>query len=254
MRLGKLPAKYDPKNIKFRAILPRKLPPAPAEWDVDFNRQDIWPLPLPTFSNLSWGDCVITGRANQTLRFEKYEQGLPLPISDDDVLREYWKEQGDPTGTKKPDEGLYILDSLKCWRSGWQAAGQEYNIYAFAQINQEKINEVRLGVYLLTGLMTGVNLPLTAQTQLDSKQIWTVETGPNARPGTWGGHCMYLLGYTATGPVFLTWGQRQVATWDWWLKYTDECYGVVDNKDKFLGDKSPVDTDALDAILKQVTS
>lgn len=252
MKLGKLPAKQDERNIKFRALLPRKLPTPPPEYDVDFNSDVIWPLPLPQFANDKWGCCVIAGRANMTLRFEKIEQGLALPITDQDILREYWMEQGDPEGKENPDNGLYVLESLKTWRSqGWLAAGQRYDIYAFAEINPLKHNETMLADFLLGGCMTGVLLPLTAQDQIEKKQIWTVGTGPKALRSSWGGHCMYRIGYTRTGPVFLTWGQRQQATWEWWNRYVDECYGVVDNRNKFLSD-SPVDVEKLDGYLKQL--
>lgn len=247
-RLGKKPARIDPRNLRFRALLPKKLPEPPPEYDVDFDNEDIWPLPLPMFGNDKYGCCVIAGRANQTLRFERIEQSSAIPITDDDVLREYWLE-GDPTGKTKPDEGLYILDSLKCWRNGWQAAGRSYNIYAFAQINKAKQREIQLAIWLLSGLQSGVLLRQSDMDQLDRKEIWSLTKAPG---GVVGGHCMFVIGYTRTGPVFLTWGQRMAATWDWFLSRCDEIYGVVDDRNKF-GD-STLDVEKLDEFLRAVTA
>lgn len=249
MKLGKLPAKQDERNLKFRGLLKKTLPPPPPEYDVDFNNPDIWPLYLPMFGNDKWGCCVIAGRANQTLRFEKIEQSQDIGISDDDVLSEYWAEQGDADGTDQPDNGLYILESLKLWRKwGWSAAGQQYNIYAFAEINRNKTKEIKQAIWLLGGLQSGVLLREQDMDQINQKEIWHIaSTGGEIV----GGHCMYVIGYTRTGPVFLTWGQRQVATWDWFLSRCDELYGVVDNRDSFID--STLDVDVLDAVLKVVT-
>ena len=69
-KLGKAPAKRDPRNLKFAAILkaPAKLP---TEYDFDLKHPGI---PTPMFGNDHYGDCVIAGRAHQTLRFELLEQ------------------------------------------------------------------------------------------------------------------------------------------------------------------------------------
>ena len=172
----------------------------------------------------------MAARANMTLRLERLEQGIPLNISDSDVLRQYWKEGGGDE-VSKPDNGLYILDSLKSWRSeGWVIDGKIYNIHAFAELDHRKYIEVQHSVLLLSGLIVGVRLPESALTQLENKEIWTVVDGPDRSAG---GHCMWVIGYTRTGPVFLTWGQRMVCTWEWWDRNVDECYAVVDNINKF---------------------
>ena len=97
-KLGKAPAKRDPRNLKFAAILkaPAKLP---TEYDFDLKHPGI---PTPMFGNDHYGDCVIAGRAHQTLRFELLEQNKKLQITDAEVLREYKKETGGP------DTGLVV--------------------------------------------------------------------------------------------------------------------------------------------------
>jgi hypothetical protein len=42
-------------------------------------------------------------------------------------------------------------------------------------------------------------------------------------------------------------------TWNFFKKYCDEIYGVIDAKDKWLGDKSPLDILKLEAYLAEIT-
>ncbi len=246
--LGKAPAKKDKRNFKLAALL-KVLPPVPASWDYDLAHPK-FQIPLPMFGNDEFGDCVIAGRAHQTLRFETVEQNTVIALKDSDVLREYWKEEGG----KGPafDNGLVVLDSLNLWRKqGWRAAGRKYTIYAFAQVNQKNHTEVEAAIFLLTGAGAGLSLPKSAQAQITAGQVWDVTTGPGAAPGSWGGHYVYLTGYTPQGPVCVTWGQKQAMTWAFLDKYCDELYGIVDDRDKFLK-RSPLDVKLLDSYLHQL--
>src|SRR5882762_9392904 len=105
-KLGKAPCKRDKRNLMFAAILRAKVK-VPKEYDFDLKHAGI---PTPMFGNDTYGDCVIAGRAHQTLRFELIEQGSKIGIADADVVREYLKETGGA------DSGLVVLDSLNEWR------------------------------------------------------------------------------------------------------------------------------------------
>src|SRR5712671_3078283 len=87
IRFGKRRAKKDVRNLMLASVL--KAPPAPPdEYDFDVQHHGI---PTPMFDNDTLGDCVIAGRAHQTLRFEEAEQKKLIRISDADVRREYFK-------------------------------------------------------------------------------------------------------------------------------------------------------------------
>ncbi len=254
-KLGKLPVRKDKRTLRLSTIL-RALPSIPNVWDYDTNSQ--LPIPTPVFANDQKGDCVISGRGHFTLRFEGFEQKKILDITDDDVLAEYWKEGEAEWGGVKPANGLLMLDSLKTWRKdGWVAAGQNYDIYAFSSIDWKNHNEVMAAIYLLTGVYYGMALPNSAVNQLG--KIWTVTTGSDAQPGSWGLHCLssfaytYLTGVSEVGLVAVTWGLKQQMTWEFWDKYVDECYAIVDDRDKFLGDASPIDVGLLDQYLQDIT-
>src|SRR5438067_8445368 len=77
-KLGKSAAKEDVRNLKFAAVL-AAAPTLPPSYDFDIAHPGI---PTPMFGNDVYGDCVVAGRAHQTLRFEDIEQGSVMMISD----------------------------------------------------------------------------------------------------------------------------------------------------------------------------
>jgi hypothetical protein len=223
-KLGKAEAKRDGRNLKM-AVLLRAAARAPEAYDFDTAHPGI---PTPMFANDVYGDCVIAGRAHQTLRFEDIEQGSRLMITDKDVTKEYFRETGGR------DTGLVVLDSLKRWRKdGWKVGRHTYWIQAFAEIDPIDHAEMRQSIFADVGVGIGVNLPLTARDQVQAGQPWRVESGARAKPGTWGGHYVYVCGYNRMGPVCVTWGRKQQMTWDWFDKYCDEAYALFDAKNRF---------------------
>jgi hypothetical protein len=219
-RLGRQEARRDARNFLFAELL-RAAPRLPSQYDFDVAHPGV---PLPMFGNDQYGDCVIAGRAHQTLRFELLEQQKVIPISLDDVVNEYFAQTGGE------DDGLIVLDSLSLWRKkGWTAAGKHYKIRAFSEIRGQQRNaQTRAAIYLDVGVGLGLALPLSAQRQIDAGQAWDVVSGRGSAPGSWGGHYVYVCGYTLAGPVCVTWGRKQAMTWRFFAKYCDECYALFD--------------------------
>jgi len=238
-KLGKAPAKRDARNLMFAAILKAPVP-LPKEYDFDLKHPGI---PTPMFANDDYGDCVIAGRAHQTLRFELIEQNKKLQITDKEVLREYMKETGGA------DTGLVVLDSLKLWRKpGWTAAKDRYKIKAFTELNRANHNQVKQAIVLDVGVGLGLSLPISAQAQIQSGKPWDVASGPSGKANSWGGHYVLAPGYTRAGPVCVTWGQKQQMTWAFFDKYCDEAYAIIDAIDT-PKKKKALDAKALDAFL-----
>lgn len=247
-RLGKLAVKKDRRTIKMSSIL-RALPPVPDSYDVDTALGGL--TENNKFANDQFGDCVIAGRAHMTLRFEKFEQGKLITINDTDVVNEYFKESGGQ------DTGLIMLDSLNSWRRGWTIGNKTYNIYAYGILNSGNIDEVKSTIYLLSGAYTGFALPQSAKAQFDSRQIWDVTNGPEAEPGSWGGHCVYIKRYekalTSTNFTAITWGVEQEMSQDFLLKYCDEAYGIVDDINKWADPANdPLDVQKLNGYLQEI--
>lgn len=222
-KLGRVKSPRDPRNLMFADFLRTPLA-TPRQYDFDIAHPGI---PTPMFANDQYGDCVMAGRAHQTLRFELLEVGKTLSISDNDVLREYFTETGGE------DSGLDPVSSLKDWQSkGWAAAGKRLFIRGFAEIKSIQHEQIRQAVYMDVGVGMGLSLPITAQSQVQAGRTWDVVlTGRDAEPGSWGGHYVHVCGYTAAGPVCVTWGRKQQMTWAFVDHYSDEVYAIFDAKD-----------------------
>jgi hypothetical protein len=259
IQLGKGRAIRDPRTIAMARIFKDGVIPAsPDTFDVDASL-NIGSISNPMYGNDNWGDCVMAGRAHMTRRFEGFEQKKVIPISDNDVLTEYWSEQGwvNPKcwltralQATRPNGGLIVINSLNAWRKGWLAAGQDLNIFAYSGINWLNHAEVQASISLLRGDYVGIALPKSAQ----GKKLWDVlGNGPNDVPGSWGYHLVYRKYYDKDTIRFVSWGAEYEMTWAFNDRYVDEDYAIVDNKDNWLGSNSPVDTQALNNILQQIT-
>ena len=168
LKLGKLEPKLDLRTLSFKFVLENiTLPPIPEVYDIDDDCLKV-NIPLSLFGNDRYGDCVIAFRANQTLRFEQYSQNKVLPITTNDCINQYWKEEAEESGASNcalinflsgkgwnshPDRGLVVLDSLNSWRKdGWKLSdGKTYKIYAFAKLNIQHHEELKYAVTLLSG-------------------------------------------------------------------------------------------------------
>ncbi len=240
VRFGKRKAKRDSRNLMFASLL-RPPPVLPPEYDFDVAHHGI---PTPMFGNDDYGDCVMAGRAHQTLRFEKAEQNKLIAITDNDVLHEYFSESGGA------DSGLVVLDALKEWRSkGWLAAKRRYKIKAFAEIDRSKRIGVKRAVFMDIGVGLGLTLPDSAMPQFYAGKPWAVVSGNAGKPNPDSGHYVYVPGYTKSGPVCVTWGRKQQMSWAFFAKYCDEAYAIIDAVDS-AKKKRAIDVGKLDAFLR----
>lgn len=240
-KLGKRPAIHDDRTIKMASLFKKRVKMPPLSYNFDEANKG---CDTPMFLNDVLGDCVIAGRAHMTRRLELIEQGSVINVSDDEVKRQYFSETGGN------DSGLNMLKSLKCWRkSGWIAAKSLYYIHAFASIATSNKVHIAKAIYHLSGVYAGFDLPVSAQKQIGS--VWKVTTGKDSVAGSWGGHCIYIYGYNKDGLECVTWGARQKMTWDWFNKYCDEAYGVVDSIDKWMTN-TVLDVDKLENVLQEI--
>jgi hypothetical protein len=243
LRLGKQAARRDPRNLQLKALLKKKVR-LPAEYDFDLTHSAV---PTPMYGNDDWGCCVISGRAHQTLRFELVEQKRILRVTAKEVVDEYLAQTGGE------DIGLITLDSLRLWRKqGWLAAKKRYAIRAFSEVNRRSIEEVKTAIFLNLGVGIGLRLPLSADEELRAGKPWTRTTGRGTVADSWGGHYVYVCGYTKTGPVCVTWGSKQQMTWKFFTKYCDEAYAVIDAINT-PQQRAMLDAKVLDAFLSTVS-
>jgi hypothetical protein len=206
--LGKLPVKHDDRNLKLarytdeQALL-AQVPPA---------AHNSKPVPTwPMYLNHVLPDCTAAGVGHAT---QTFTSGAELP-SDDDVRALF-------EATGPPGQERYSLDVLNHWRTAGFGADQT-KIFAYVQIDPDDRPHVECAMWLFGGLYAGLQLPRTAQ----HHEHWTLGSGRDAEPGSWGGHCVWVPDYSADGLVCVTWGRLVGMTWDFWERYCEECYAIL---------------------------
>jgi hypothetical protein len=228
-KLGRLPAEpVDVGDLTY--YLTESLPvPPPVVVAPD--------LAYPMADNDTLGDCTIAAvvhvdQATANLTSE------PWVYPGDMAVRvEYFNLTGGP------DTGLIETRVLRAWN---QRMGLfSHQLAAFAPLNVKHTKPIKQAVDLCGAVYSGVLIPAPAQQQFADHQPWAL-TGTPADSDIEGGHAVPLVGYNATGPVVVTWGALQQATWEWWLTYAEEAYAVVSAEVKARGTLRSVDFAALD--------
>ena len=242
LKLGKLPVRLDVRTLRLARYVDRtKLPAPPAQLDLTAHVAD-WPM----YDNDRIGDCTIAA-AGHMIEAWTAAAGRFTEVSEHDVLHAFdaVKIVDPSTG----EAGAVELDVLTYWRKTG-VGGHRIGAFAGVSLHDEQL--VRAGAYLFGGLYLGLALPLTAQHQ--AVWDWTGSLSGPAKPGSWGGHAVDVVGYDPHGLTVVTWGSLKQMTWSFWERYVDEAYALI-SPDFLTGDRAPngFDLAALKADLELVT-
>jgi hypothetical protein len=243
-KLGKLPVRTDVRTLRLaRYVDVSKLPRPPATLDLTRDVGE-WPM----YANDRIGDCTIAAAAHMIEAWTAAATGTAVEVTESSVLAAFDRVKlVDPlTG----EEGAVELDVLKDWR---EHGVDRHRIAAFVRVATYDHALVRAAAWLFGGLYIGLALPLTAQTQ--DEWDWTGSLSGDARPGSWGGHAVDVVGYDDAALTAITWGATKELTWSFWDRYVDEAYCIL-SRDFLDGDQAPsgFDLEALKADLALVTA
>jgi len=226
MKLGRKAIKTDSRTLALGRYLTPSLPPPPAakDWSKGITA---WGMMLngpepsePQFPD-GLGDCTIAG-CGHAIQVWTANTGSMVTVPDATILNYYEQWDRYVPGNPSTDNGGIELDVL----NDWQKQGFAGNaLMAFADPKPANLTEVRQSIALFGGVYIGLSLPLTAQTQ----DVWDVapKGGANAKPGSWGGHCVFVPKYDAKGFTCITWGQLKTMTVAFWNKYCDEAHALL---------------------------
>lgn len=238
MKLGKQPARHDDRTLKLRdyALAPGYPTPAVATWG---HKGQNWPV----LGNDRYGDCVFAGIYHQIEAWRMNRGGWLLGApSTADALAAYSAVTGFNPAVPSTDQGTNMLDAMNYWRSSglpwtamnyWRGSGVPGHarpvdqIDGYASISNDSTAEIRLAISEFGGCLLGAAMPLDAQAQTSNGRPWQPTPGAHGVPGSWGGHCVYAVGYDAVNVAVITWGRVQLATWQWITTYVDEAYAVL---------------------------
>lgn len=214
-RLGKKPPKFDRRTIRLARYVDLDTFGRVPKTHNNSHRCIAFPgFAWGMMRNDDLGDCTCAapGHARQV-----WSGGAHTP-TDAAVVALYDEVNGGV------DEGANMIDVLNKMLKAETALEQDTIIgYAAIDSQNEKLN--RIAQYLFGGVYVGVNLPVNAQRQ----KTWDLVAENGNEPGSWGGHAVWEVDITKIGPVYVTWGGLQQATWAWHFRYCDEQYAVLDD-------------------------
>lgn len=210
-RLGKRPARRDPRTLRLARYLKAGLPAPPAT----IAPQDLtWGM----MKNDALGDCTIAAAGHMEMSWTA-AAGSPFTPTDGAIVKAYMDVSGySPCIGASTDRGAVELDVLNYWRQTGIAGRQ---ITAYGVVNPLDHYDVRQCAFIFEGLYIGLNLPSSAQDQ----DVWDVT--PGMAPGSWGGHAVPVVGYDVDTLTVVTWGALQKMTWAFWDLVCDEVYAIV---------------------------
>jgi len=217
-KLGKLAPVYDERTLKLATYLDTTKPfIAPPVTNRLAKISNVFPM----YDNDKYGDCVPAGMGHAVQAWTDLV-GAPVAVTDEQVLAAYHDIAGFDPATGANDNGCVELKALKYWNRHGIGG---HKIAGYAAVNPRRMDLVRAANYLFDGLFLGVSLPVSAQDQPD---VWTYEPdqGSAAYPGSWGGHCVFVVDHDQQGLTFISWGHIMRMTWEFWSRYTDESYAV----------------------------
>lgn len=230
-KLGKKPPKIDPRTLrlsKYSASLPA--PPPSCDW---------------TKGVTSWGEmlndqlgdctCAAVGHADQVVSLNS-PSGFMVTPPDQLILNLYERSCGYVPGDPSTDQGGVIVDVLNYVRQhglgrkdAHRRHRKKFKLYAYADPDPGNLNHVKQSIATFGVVDIGLNLPLTAQSQVGG--VWDVvgnpRNNPNSMPDSWGGHSVAVCGYDADTLTCITWGMLQKMTYAFWAFYCDESHALL---------------------------
>jgi len=217
-KLGKLPAIFDDRTLRFAAYLDPNLPPPPAAVDYG-SKVPSWPM----YDNDKYGDCTCAAAAHMIQNWTA-NAGREVTPPEPAVLAFYEHFVGTPP---PPDEGCNMLTVLKYWR---RAGLDGHPVLAFTSVESARQAQVMSAIYLLGSVYIGVALP-DSVLQGDALAVpWVVPPGGavgSAAPNPANGHCIPAVGYDANNLYVVTWGERKAMSWAFLAAYAEESYAVL---------------------------
>ena len=216
-KLGKQPARHDPRTLQMANYL--GLPTVPAARDWTTKALPEWGMML----NDQLGDCTCAAIGHLIQAWTANEELKENTLPDAAILSAYEAVGHYRPGQPETDRGAVELDVLKYARKTGIGG---IKIDAFVALEPRNHRHIEAGVDLFGGAYIGLALPASAQKQ----QVWSVPpggaTGAGA-PGSWGGHAVAVEAYDAHGLTCITWGAKKRLTWSFWDAYCDEAYAIL---------------------------
>jgi hypothetical protein len=231
LKLGKGVARHDPRTLLLASYATVNLPTPPASFDLT-SKVKAWGM----MENDQLGDCTCAAAGHLIMEWTVNAGKKMAAPSDKQIVAAYSAITGYNPTTGANDNGAVEIDVLNYWR---QTGIAGHKIGAYVALEPSNHNHVMDAVYVFEGCYIGMQLPISAQAQVQHHQPWSVPPGGptgDGKPGSWGGHAVPVVAYDSRGVTVVTWGALQTMTWSFWEVYCDEAYAIL-SKDYLDGKK-----------------
>jgi len=232
LKLGKGAARHDPRALLMASYVAPSLPPPPPSADLT-TKVSAWGM----MENDQIGDCTCAAAGHLLMEWTANAGKKMVTPSDKQIVAAYSAITGYNPTTGANDNGAVEVDVLNYWR---QTGIAGHKIGAFVSLEPSNHNHIMDAVYIFQGCYIGMQLPVSAQAQVQNHQPWSVPPGGptgDGKPGSWGGHAVPAVAYDGRGVTVVTWGALQMMTWSFWEVYCDEAYAIL-SKDYLTGKKT----------------
>lgn len=246
-KLGKRPARHDPRTYRLAPFLATQLPVVPDAHDWSAG------VPYQMWGNDTYGCCAFAAYAALLATWTQAAQALVL-LPTKTVLAAYGTVTGFDPVTGANDNGTVLLDELNYWRrNGLPRTGQPDADYltAFGAISPTDEQSIKRAVCYLGGVLAGVQVP-RGFLSLGLGETWDLDKLKSEDLQYEGGHAIALTGYTPDGVFFNTWGTRTFMPWSTFTAIADEAYGLL-SRQNWLTTKgtSPLN-ESIEALVHQL--
>ena len=224
LKLGKSDARHDPRTLLMASYVSTGLPTPPASFDLT-TKVSSWGM----MENDQIGDCTCAAAGHLLMEWTANAGKKMFTPTNKQIVAAYSAITGYNPATGSNDNGAVEIDVLNFWRQSGIAG---HKIGAYVALEPANHNHVMDSVFIFEGCYIGLQLPISAQSQVQNHQPWSVPPGgPNGdgKPGSWGGHAVPVVAYDSRGVTVVTWGALQRMTWSFWETYCEEAYAIVSN-------------------------
>jgi hypothetical protein len=223
LKLGKAPARHDPRALLFATYLTAALPAPPASFDLTTKVGANWGM----MANDQLSDCTCAAAGHLIMEWTANAGKKMVTPTDKQIIAAYSAITGYNPVTGANDNGANEVDVLNYWR---QTGIANDKIGAYVSLEPSNHTHIMDSVYIFEGCYIGLQLPKTAQAQTKNHQPWSVPPGGatgDGAPGSWGGHAVPVMAYDAHSLTVVTWGALQTMTWRFWAAYCEEAYAIL---------------------------
>lgn len=225
--LGKKRAVYDRRALLFGNYLKASLLPYIPQayhWAAGIPH-------YPMYLNDTLGCCTVAAGFHHEGVWTFKTTGHQLVVGSAEIQSVYSAVSGYVPGDPSTDVGADLLTVMKRWKSIGLSGTSADKLLAYTSIEPGNHMQFMASIFLFGGVYLGIQLPITAQAQVAPNGLWSLvpgyQTDPLARPGSWGGHAIAVVGYNQQSVCFFTWNKIMYATWGWLDYYADEAYSPI---------------------------